>query len=120
MLSTIGISRVKHIVIMPDQDEAGMEHGNNVARHLATVAASVRIINVPTGKDVTDWKESGATAEDLLRLTEAAPIYQPLSPPIEQTPVEVIPAKGVATEEFERLLHSDVGKCRTVCEALRK
>ncbi len=101
--------RGKHIVIMPDQDEAGMEHGNNVARHLATVAASVRIINVPTGKDVSDWKESGATAEDLSRLTKAAPAYQPLSPPAEQTPVEVIPAKGVVTEDFERLLHSDVG-----------
>lgn len=99
----------KHVVIVPDQDEVGIEHGNNVARHLATVATSVRIVNVPTGKDVTDWQASGATREDLLRLTECAPLYQPPAPPAEQASVEVIPAKAVVTEDFERLLHTDVG-----------
>ena len=57
--------RDKRVIILPDQDEVGIAHGNNVARHLATVAASVRIVNVPEGKDVTEWS---GTAEDLKQL----------------------------------------------------
>jgi putative DNA primase/helicase len=98
--------RGKHVVILPDQDDVGITHGNNVARHLATVAASVRIVTVPEGKDVSAW---GGTAEDLQRLVEAAPIYQPAEPPATAPTLEVVPLNTVAGESFEKLLHTDVG-----------
>ena len=98
--------RDKRVIVLPDQDEVGIAHGNNVARHLATVAASVCIVNVPEGKDVTEWS---GTAEDLKQLFESAPAYQPPSPPAMSPSVEVMPVNSVASETFENLLHTDVG-----------
>jgi putative DNA primase/helicase len=98
--------RGKHVVILPDQDEVGITHGNNVARHLATVAASVRIVTVPEGKDVSEW---GGTAEALKQLVDATPVYQPPASPAPSPSVEVMPVKGMVCQTFENLLHTDVG-----------
>jgi len=96
----------KNVVILPDQDDVGITHGNNVARHLATVAASVRIVTVPEGKDVSAW---GGNAEALRLLVKATPVYQPAAPPAPSSSVEVMPVNGVVSETFENLLHTDVG-----------
>ena len=65
----------RHIVILPDNDEPGRKHAAAVAAALLSVAASVRIVELPglpAKGDVTDWRDAGGTFERFRELTEAA------------------------------------------------
>jgi putative DNA primase/helicase len=69
--------RDRRVVILPDNDEAGRKHADQVARALAGVAASVKVVELPglpPKGDVSDWIASGGTAELLLALAEAADV----------------------------------------------
>lgn len=62
----------KHILFFPDQDDAGSRHRDDVVSALDGVAASLAVVNVPVGKDLTEYIESGATSRDLNKLIEVA------------------------------------------------
>jgi len=65
--------RGRHVVILPDQDKAGRDHAQKVAKSLEGIAESVSILELPglPGKgDVTDWIEAGGTADELRELTQ--------------------------------------------------
>lgn len=48
----------KHVVIIPDNDEAGEKYLDEVARSLIGKAASVRVAHIPEKyKDVSDWNQ---------------------------------------------------------------
>jgi putative DNA primase/helicase len=67
--------RDRHIVILPDNDAPGRKHAAAVAAALLSVAASVRIVELPglpAKGDVTDWRDAGGTFERFRELTEAA------------------------------------------------
>ena len=67
--------RGRHVVILPDNDEPGRKHAAAVAAALLSVAASVRIVELPglpAKGDVTDWRDAGGTFEQFRELTEAA------------------------------------------------
>ncbi len=70
----------KHVVILPDNDEPGRRHAEQVARSLHPVAASVRIIGLPElekGQDVSDWLDAGHGKDDLLALKQITPPWEP-------------------------------------------
>ena len=73
-----GYFRDRHIVILPDNDKPGRKHAGAVAAALLTVAASVRIVELPglpPKGDVSDWRDAGGTLERFREPTEAtAPI----------------------------------------------
>lgn len=51
--------RGKHVVITPDNDEAGEKHLEDIARSLAGIALSIKIARVPEKyKDVSEWNPS--------------------------------------------------------------
>ena len=58
----------RHVVLIPDNDEAGEKHMKLVAESLRGIAASVRIVHLDDGKDVTEWVERGHSAEDLRQI----------------------------------------------------
>src|ERR1039458_9643984 len=65
----------RNIVILPDNDEPGRKHAAAVAAALLSVAASVRIVELPglpAKGDVTDWRDASGTFDRLQELTEAA------------------------------------------------
>lgn len=67
--------RGRHVVILPDNDEPGRKHAAAVAAALLSVAASVRIVelpDLPAKGDVTDWRDAGGTSERFRELTDAA------------------------------------------------
>ena len=72
--------RGKKVYVIPDADAPGRTHANDVAQSLQGAAASVRIVSLPAGKDVSDWIRAGGTAEQLRELAAAAPEYAPLPP----------------------------------------
>jgi putative DNA primase/helicase len=67
--------RGRHAVILPDNDEAGRKHAEQVARALTGVAARVCVVELPglpAKGDVTDWITAGGTADRLRELVERA------------------------------------------------
>jgi len=70
----------RDVVILPDNDEAGREHGENVARNLRGIARSVKVLplpNLPDKGDVSDWLAQGHTPEELEALAAQAPEWAP-------------------------------------------
>jgi hypothetical protein len=73
----------RHIIISPDYDIPGQAHGQDVARHLQGIAASIKVLNlfdgpIPKehGRDVSDYL-ADHDVEDLIRLVEAASLCMP-------------------------------------------
>lgn len=65
--------RGKTVVVIPDQDEAGLPFCERVVGALRGVAAEVAVLRLPGGhKDITDWVNAGGTSDELARLTMEA------------------------------------------------
>lgn len=71
----------RHVVILPDADTAGRDHGQEVARRLHGRAASVRLLDLwrdrHDGSDVSDWLDSGHDTDALDGLAATAPLWTP-------------------------------------------
>ncbi|MFQ5732842.1 MAG: AAA family ATPase, partial [Planctomycetaceae bacterium] len=75
--------RGRHIVIIPDNDDAGRKHAQGAACNLEGVAESVKTVELPglpDKGDVSDWLNAGGTSDVLHDLTDQAPEWQPSSP----------------------------------------
>lgn len=72
----------QHVVILPDNDDPGRKHAQQVAAVLNGHVASIRILqlsNLPPGGDVSDWAENHdpqGAGEELCRLVDGAPEYR--------------------------------------------
>jgi hypothetical protein len=69
-----------NVVILPDNDAEGKEHARMVAQEVLPVAQSLRILSLPDlpeKGDVTDWAETGGTAEELEKLVQETPQFTP-------------------------------------------
>ena len=63
----------RNVVILPDNDAAGLSHADKVMDSLEGVAESVRIVQLPglpAKGDVSDWLDSGGTVASLQELVE--------------------------------------------------
>jgi putative DNA primase/helicase len=70
--------------IIPDNDDAGLDHAEDVAESLQGIAKSTRIVplpNLPEKGDLSDWIDAGGTAEQLWTLVEKAPEWRPSTEP---------------------------------------
>lgn len=80
-----------NVVILPDNDKTGREHGEQVFQALQGIAASVKIVNLwelmpdlMEKGDVSDFIAAGGNIADVIAKAESTPIEQPS--PIEQQP----------------------------------
>ena len=67
------------VVILPDNDDLGREHGEAIAQALQGIASEVRVLelpDLPEKGDVSDWFEGGGTADDLKALRRAEPVWE--------------------------------------------
>jgi hypothetical protein len=67
--------RGRHVVIVPDNDEAGRQHAAEIHRSLVDVAASMALLDLPglpVHGDVSDWLDLGGSLADLRVLIDAA------------------------------------------------
>src|SRR5208282_4799555 len=70
----------RDVVILPDNDDPGRKHAEDVARKLSEVVRRVRVVEMPDLKakgDVSDWLDAGYTIRDLRRLALKAPAWEP-------------------------------------------
>jgi hypothetical protein len=111
--------RGRRVAILPDDDEPGRKHAEQVAATLNGIAAEVRIIELPgrirspanefigLGKDVSDWLAAGGTADELKRIVEAGPIYGKGSQ-IVDIPKTCDEPRHVESVVFERLSSAEL------------
>jgi hypothetical protein len=94
----------RDIYILPDNDEPGASHAQQVAAGLAGIARSIRIVGLPglpPKGDVSDWLDAGNTTEQLADILRTAPEIAPNEPasspftakPYEWTEPEAIPER---------------------------
>lgn len=68
------------VVILPDNDEPGCNHAEQVAGQLHDKGCSVRVINLPElppKGDVSDWLTAGHTKKELLHIVGNTPYWSP-------------------------------------------
>lgn len=73
----VDIFRGKHVKIVADADESGRRHARDIAGSLVPVAASVKLIEFSMVKDLTEWVETGGTAEELAEFFRSVPALEP-------------------------------------------
>lgn len=77
--------RGRNVVLLPDNDEAGLRRVRRIAEALLGVARSVRIVKLPNLNqkgDVTDWLSAGGAKEKLKELVrDQAPLPPGYYPP---------------------------------------
>ncbi|MFZ1730413.1 MAG: AAA family ATPase [Bacteroidota bacterium] len=66
-----------HCIIVADADEKGRKFAQQIAEAIHSNASSVRVIESPIGKDVTEYIERGGSAEGLVQLAEATDYWEP-------------------------------------------
>ena len=62
----------KQITIIADADDPGSKHAQHVAQSLQGEAASLKVIELPGAKDLSEWVERGGTRDALLELIRGA------------------------------------------------
>jgi DNA primase len=64
----------KRVYVFPDKDEQGEPHARTVASSLLPIAQCVKIVRLPAGKDLSEWRELGGTRKQLIKLIKDAPV----------------------------------------------
>jgi hypothetical protein len=62
--------RRKRVVIIPDADEVGRKHAQEVAASLNLRASSIKVLDLQGAKDLSEWIERGGTREKLVGLIQ--------------------------------------------------
>jgi hypothetical protein len=71
--------RGRRVIILPDNDDPGRQHADQVRRHLDGIASSVKILtlpDLPPKGDVSDWLDAGGTKHGLLEMAAAVTMGQ--------------------------------------------
>jgi putative DNA primase/helicase len=70
--------RGKAVVILPDNDDPGRKHAEQVAEVLSGIAKSVKVValpGLPEKGDVSDWLKAGGTRKALESLINGTPVW---------------------------------------------
>ena len=74
----------RRVVVLPDADQPGAKHAEQVAAALSGIAAEIRIVQLPgldSKQDVSDWLDAGGTVEGLRALVDETLTWQPTAEP---------------------------------------
>ena len=69
--------RGKKIAIITDADEPGRKHAQHVAQSLHSKTESVKVLELPGAKDLTEWVERSGTREAFMELIRSATVWKP-------------------------------------------
>jgi 5S rRNA maturation endonuclease (ribonuclease M5) len=70
----------KDVIVIPDADEVGRRHAQQVLTSLAGKSKSLKLVELTGAKDFSDWIERGGTRQQLLDLIRRAQEWTP--PPV--------------------------------------
>jgi hypothetical protein len=98
------------VVLVPDADDAGAKHIQQVGAALNGIAKRIRVLmlpNLPPKGDIVDWVKAGGMREALDGLIERAPDWQPLK--TETSDDESVKAKAHEDALLDALLNTRPG-----------
>jgi hypothetical protein len=99
----------RHVVILPDNDEPGRKHAQQVLASIWPHVASAKIVEIPGLEpkgDIYDWLQAGHTAQELTELaaaTESILQAPSASAPSVRVKPKTISAKELIAKEFAPL-----------------
>jgi hypothetical protein len=111
----------RRVVILPDNDEPGRRHAEQVARSLAGIADEVRIVQLPgllQSGDVSDWLAAGGTVPALKRLVRDAPVWSEPADEPAPTTAPAAPTWQPAGYRAGELLALDLPEPRHIVDGL--
>ncbi len=79
----------RDVVTLPDNDDTGRQHAEQVAYSLQGIARAVKVVALPglsKKGDVSDWFAAGGTKEQLRKLVHDSPRLENMSPPKLESP----------------------------------
>ena len=94
------------VILVPDNDDAGHKHVQDVGTALSGTAKRIRVLmlpGLPSKGDVADWLAAGGTRGALDELVDQAPDWQPAIPAESDEAAEA-DQKAKAEEDDRRLL----------------
>lgn len=74
---------VEQVIVLPDNDNPGRQHSEEVARSCHAAGLQVKVVTLPElpdKGDVSDWLDAGHTRDELLATIKSTPIYAPSAP----------------------------------------
>jgi hypothetical protein len=77
------LSGAKQVVVLPDNDEPGRKHVEDIVQKLHGKVESLKVVELPglnIGGDITDWLKDGHTPDDLRQIVETTPERNPSIP----------------------------------------
>ena len=83
----------RRVAIIPDNDEPGRRHSEQVAKALCDKVAKIKVVELPglpEGGDLSDWLSRDGTRKRLLHLAEDAHAWNPI-PQEENAETSIIP-----------------------------
>lgn len=93
----------KEVFILPDLDDPGRKHAQDVAAKLHGHALKIKIVELPATpgvKDVSDWLANGGTKKALLELISQAGPWQPPDAAPVRTGLKTITAAELKRKQF--------------------
>jgi hypothetical protein len=87
--------RGKRAAVIADADTPGRKHAQAVAASLYSKTDSLKVLELPGAKDLTEWIERGGTCETLLELIRSTPDWKP-----QLSSATEIPLVALAVEEL--------------------
>ncbi len=69
----------KSVTVIPDADEPGRRHSQQVAGSLFGKVDSLKVLELPGAKDLSEWVVRGGTPDALMELIRTAPGWKPES-----------------------------------------
>jgi hypothetical protein len=67
----------KKIIIIPDADEPGRRHAQQILASLSGKASCLKLLELPGSKDLSEWVERGGSRDQLLGLIAQEPSWAP-------------------------------------------
>jgi putative DNA primase/helicase len=101
----------RNVIVLADNDAAGLEHAEIVSAALYPFASSVRLVwlpRLPPKGDVTDWLEGGHTRRELEDVAAQTPLWEPQ---LEAVPSDPAPELDLRQQHF-----SDYGNAQRLIE----
>ncbi len=112
--------RGRRVIILPDNDEPGRKHAEQVARSLEGVASNVKVVLLPDlldKGDVSDWLKAGGTKNALLRLVTKTKDWQPAATVEPESDAVLVKMSTIKAERVSWLWLDRIplGKLTIVC-----
>ncbi len=89
------------VIIIPDNDDPGRSHAEDIALKLHGSAADIKILDLPDlqpKQDVTDWMKNGGTKDQLIDLVNDTPFWKQSDKPQDTK----------TTAQSDKLIQSDL------------